>query len=101
MTARRILIVVLVPMALAGCMFRSTGVVPIGQGNYMVAKTSPGGGFVTADGTKAKLFKEANAFCAERNKRLVTTKVTAKNGHPFRSAHAEIQFRCEDGPSDE
>jgi hypothetical protein len=102
MRATSILIAGLACVALVGCMFRSTGVVPMGQGNYMVAKTSAGGGFVSADGTKAKLFKQANAFCAEQNKQLVTTKVSAEDGRLFvRSAHAEIQFRCEAAPADE
>ncbi len=100
--ARKLVIAGIAGAALTGCMFRSTGVVPMGQGDYMVAKTSPGGGFVSADGTKATLFKEANAFCAGQGKQLVTTSVKAEDGRLFvRSAHAEIQFRCESESADD
>lgn len=79
---------------LSGCMFNSTGIVPIDKDVYMVAKTSPGGGFVTADRTKAVIYQEANAFCEKQGKKIETVKITAVDGRPFRSASAELQFRC-------
>ena len=80
---------------LAGC--STTGVVPIGEGAYMVAKTSAGGMFSSADAMKAELFREANAFCAGQQKQLVTVKVITLNAIPIVRSfpHAEVQFRCE------
>ncbi len=78
----------------SGCMFNSTGIVPIDRDIYMVAKTSPGGGFVTADRTKAVIYQEANAFCEKQGKQIETIKITAVDGRPFRAASAELQFRC-------
>ena len=71
--------------------------VPIGEGAYMVAKTSAGGMFSSADAMKAELFREANAFCAGRQKQLVTVKVITLNAIPIVRSfpHAEVQFRCE------
>lgn len=82
-------------LALTGCMFNSTGIVPVGKGVYMVAKTSSGGGFVSAEGTKVELYREANSFCTNKGKLLETVKITGKDGRLFvRSASAELQFRC-------
>ena len=89
---RRRVLRLLVALPLVGC--SSTGIVPMGQGDYMVAKETP---FVIAVGkTKAALLREAHAFCEERNEELHVTNIEALDGRLFvRTAHAEIQFRCE------
>lgn len=85
-------------LILAGC--SSTGVVPVDRDTYMVAKTSPACGFRSADGTKAKLYREANKFCAKKNRQIETVEVTGRNGIPFaRCASAELRFRCVDTES--
>jgi len=83
-----------VPMILillAGC--ASTGVVSTGPDTYMIAKSGAfemGGAEVTAD-----LYREANAFCAERKKQLITIKVTALDARVFvRNASSNLEFRC-------
>jgi hypothetical protein len=80
---------------LVGC--STTGVVPIGEGAFMVAKRNTGGMFSSADAMKPELFREANAFCAGQQKQLVVVEVITLNGMGFiRPRHyAEIQFRCE------
>lgn len=89
-------LLVILAMVVTAC--SSTGVVPIGQETYMLAKTSPACGFRSADATKADLYREANDFCLEQKKQLETVKVTARDGIPFvRCASAELQFRCVEG----
>lgn len=89
----KIIIISLVALFITGC--SSTGVVQTGKGQYMIAKTSAGGGFVSAEGTKAELYKEANAFCNKQGMVVDTIKITGKDGRVFvRSASAELQFRC-------
>jgi len=83
-------------LVLTGCVI-SSGVVPIGQGIYMLSKKSAGCGFSSAEGTKADLYVEANAFCAEQKKQIETVNAIARDGVPFvRCASAELQFRCVD-----
>jgi hypothetical protein len=60
----------------------------------MIARTdgAPGtsGGEVTAG-----LYREANAFCADQKKQLVTVNVTALDWKPFvRLANSKLEFRC-------
>jgi hypothetical protein len=79
-------------LILTGC--SSTGVVPTGPDTYMLAKTggAPGtsGAEVTAD-----LYREANAFCADQKKQLMTVTVTAQDWKPFvRLANSKLEFRC-------
>lgn len=89
---------VVLALVLTGC--ASSGVVHIGQGTYMLSKKSAGCGFSSAEGTKADLYIEANAFCTEQRKQLETVNAIARDGVPFvRCASAEIQFRCVDAPS--
>jgi len=79
----------------AGC--ASSGVVPIGDGVYLVSKKSIGCGFASAESIKADLYKEANEFCAERKKEIHTVEVIAHDGIPaVRCANAELHFTCVD-----
>ena len=91
----RIFSAMMLALLLAGC--ASTGIVPIGQDTYMLTKKSPACGFASAEGTKADLYLEANAFCAERKKQIQTVEAIARDGVPFvRCASAELHFRCVD-----
>jgi hypothetical protein len=86
-------VTLLFALVTSGC--SSTGVVPIDRDTYMVAKTSAACGFRSADGTKAKLYREANKFCAKKNRSIETVEVTGRDGIPFaRCASAELRFRC-------
>lgn len=80
-------------VSLTGC--ASTGVVPTGPNSYMIGKTSAGCGFRSADGTTAKLYRQANAYCSAQGKQILTLDVTARDGIPFaRCASARLQFKC-------
>lgn len=92
----RVIGMVAIVALMAGC--ASTGVVPIGEDTYMLAKTSAACGFRSASGTKAKLYEEAGAFCRKQGKTVRTVEVTGKDGVPFaRCASAELQFKCVSG----
>jgi len=74
---------------LAGCASTSTGVVSTGPDTYMIAKDAAG-----AEVT-AGLYREANTFCAEQKKQLVTINVVALHRIPYvRSASSTLEFRC-------
>lgn len=78
---------------LAGC--ASTGIVPTGDGTYMVAKKSAAGAFTSGATVKAALYEEANAFCEKSGQVVQTISATSANAIPFaRMPQAEINFRC-------
>jgi hypothetical protein len=83
---------VVVGLILAGC--SSTGVVSTGADTYMVAKSGGGPGASGAD-MSADLYREANAFCAEKKKQFVRINITEQNNVPFvRLANAKLEFSC-------
>lgn len=74
---------------------RSTGVVPMDHGTYMVSIRSAGLGMVSGDGSKADAYKEATAFCEAKGQDLETINVDVKDGRVFvRGAGASLEFRC-------
>ena len=76
-----------------GCATAS-GVVPIGDGTYMISK-SEWGVQHTGSSVKANVLKEAGAHCAGQHKDLEVVSVTQKDMVPFKSeAQAEATFRC-------
>jgi len=84
---------ILIVVALSAC--ASTGIIPTGDGVYMVSKESPGCGFASADDALAQVYKEANAYCSGQGKKLETVSVDNLHGIPFvRCAEADLHFRC-------
>lgn len=80
-------------LGIAGC--ASTGIVPTGDGTYMVAKKSAAGVATSGATIKAELYGEANAFCEKDGKVVETISATSANAIPFaRMPQAEINFRC-------
>ncbi len=85
-------------LILTGC--SSSGVVPIGEGVFIISKKSVGCGFSSGEGTKIDLYKEANTFCEEKNRELITVEAIARDGVPFvRCASAELKFKCIEKPT--
>ena len=78
--------------ALAAC--SSTGIVPMDKGTYVVSKRSAQIGFGPADGAKADVYTEANAFCAKSGKTLETVKLEMTPSALAQSASASLEFRC-------
>ena len=86
---------VLLLLILASCVSMSD-IVSVGKDTYMISGSSrafaAGGGKLKAD-----LLKEAENFCASKNKVLLMTNATAKDMVFGQSAaHSEVIFRCLD-----
>lgn len=86
---KRYLVVLLL---ISGCA-SNTGITPVGDGAYMISGSAPAasGGEVTAG-----LYRDANAYCAERKQKLVTVGTKSRDAGFGRLGNAEIQFRCVD-----
>lgn len=88
------IIVIAASVLLAGC-FSSSGPVKTGPDTYYITKKDAGGGLVSGEGSKAKLLKEANAFCEQQGKQIQVVDAEAHRGIPFaRIASAEVNFKC-------
>jgi hypothetical protein len=83
---------VILALILSGC--ASTGIVPMDNDTYMVAKRSAQVGFGPADAAKANIYREANEFCAKQNKKLETVKLEMTDSGFARPASASLSFRC-------
>ncbi len=80
-------------MIIAGC--ASTGVVPTGDGTYMIAKKSAAGIATSGSTIKAELYQEAGEFCGKSGRVVQTISATSANAIPFaRMPQAELNFRC-------
>lgn len=89
---------VLCVAALAGC--ASSGVVQTNANEYMLAKSSAGGMFVSGESVKADLYIEANEFCSKRGMVVETIAAEGKNAIPFaRTSSASLNFRCAPKPN--
>jgi hypothetical protein len=87
-------LILLLSLLVVACATPNTGVVAIGNGNYMLSKM---GGFTQYSGgeVKAELYKEAAAFCAKSAKQVVPGPSTSSDAGVAKYSSAEIQFRCE------
>ncbi len=73
----------------------STGIVPTGENKYMVSDTDIGDTWSDGNKVLAKLYRDANAFCAERNRVVETISEESAPGRVFvRNASATLRFRC-------
>ena len=80
-------------LALAAC--GSTGVVPTGENQYMISKTDIGDTWSAGEKVLAKLYREANTFCADRGMVVETIAEDSAPGRTFvRNASATLRFRC-------
>lgn len=89
-------IAVVCMIVLAGCA-ANTGVIPIGQETFMVARQAATG-FSGAGTLKAEAFQEANQYCAGKNKAMQVVR-TDEAQPPFilgNFPRAEVQFMCLD-----
>ena len=82
-------------VVLAGCS-TSSGVVSLGQDNYMIACTRKN--YVGASApVKAEAIKEADAYCKKQGKALLVTRTVQQDVKLFRSdPSAEVYFKCLD-----
>ena len=76
----------------------SSGVVPMGQGNFMVSKQAATG-FPGLGTLKAEVIQEASTYCAGQGKALKVNS-TEESRPPFvlgNYPRSEVQFSCVDG----
>lgn len=93
MTIKYGLFVAIAVIVLAGC--ASTGVIPTGNGEFMISKQSAAGIFGTPAGVEADIYKQANAYCAAHHEVLETVNVQTENAVPFyHEGAATLHFRC-------
>lgn len=84
-------------LLLAAC--ASTGVMPVGDGVFMISKQSAAGIFGTPAGVEADIYREANAYCAARHQVIETVDVQTQNAVPFyHEGSATLRFRCVQPP---
>ena len=79
-------------LTLLGC--ASTGIVPMDNGTYLIAKKSPQVGSGPPIGIKGEAYSEANAFCAKESKVVETIKLQETNSGFGRAAAISLEFRC-------
>ena len=79
-------------VALTACA-TSTGVVPIGDGIYMLG--THGSMSWSGSEVKAGLYKEAGEFCAKQGKQVSPVSDSSRDAAMYSNyASAEIKFRC-------
>lgn len=86
-------ILVLFTLFLTAC--SSTGVIPMDDGIYMIAKRSAQVGFGPPDGVKADVYIEANQFCDKKNKKVKTVKLDMTNSGFAKPGNVSLEFKCE------
>ncbi|MBH0090574.1 MULTISPECIES: hypothetical protein [Pseudoalteromonas] len=86
-------ILVLFTLLLTAC--SSTGVIPMDDGIYMVAKRSAQIGFGPPDGAKADVYAEANQFCNKTNQKVKTVKLDMTDSGLAKPGNVSLEFKCE------
>ena len=84
-----------IPLLLSGC--ASTGVIPMGPNQYMIAKKDGTPGLGVSYQNKAEVYAEATAFCASQGKVLDVTQEKLIPAQLARLGSTEITFRCLQG----
>ena len=77
---------------LSGC--QSTGVIPMDQDSYMIAKKDGTPGLGVSFSNKAEVYQEANVFCSEKGLEVKTIEVTTIPAAPARLGSTELIFKC-------
>ncbi|MFZ6731875.1 hypothetical protein ACO0LG_08130 [Undibacterium sp. Ji42W] len=84
----------LIPVLILSACASSSGVVATGSDTYMISNSRKGVD-TTGSKVKAEALKDANEYCASKNKTIEIIKATQKDMVPFTSdAQAEIEFKC-------
>lgn len=86
------LLAVFIPLLLVAC--ASSGVYPIGSDKMMISKnTARVGGGISAAST-ADVHQEADAYCAEKQKKMEVTDLQLTPGRFGSLGNVTLQFRC-------
>ncbi len=80
-----------IPVACA----HNAGIVPIGNGTYMISRSEWGIEHTGAT-VKSDILKEASEFCIKQGKELNVVNTSQQDMVPFKSeAQAELEFKCQ------
>lgn len=91
--AEKYRVTALIATFLVGCA-HDAGVIPIGNGTFMISKSEWGIEHTGAT-VKADVLKEASMFCMRQKKELEVINTSQQDMVPFKSeAQAEAEFRC-------
>lgn len=77
---------------LIGC--ASTGIVPLDQDSYLVAKKDGAPGIGVSYTVKAEVYQEAREFCNKQNKDVKTLSIKTIPAAPGRLGSSELIFKC-------
>jgi hypothetical protein len=75
-----------------GC--RSTGVVPMDQNSFMIAKKDGTPGLGVSFANKAEVYQEASTFCKAKGQEVKTLRVETTPARPGQLGGTELQFKC-------
>lgn len=78
--------------ALSAC--ASSGILTVDQDTYMIAKRSAQVGFGPPVAATAYVYREANAYCANKGKTVQTVNLDQVDSGFGRPASASLKFRC-------
>ena len=78
---------------ISGCATGTDGPVNIGPDTYMIGGLGQFTDY-SASAVKARMFKQAQEFCASKNQNMVPVNSTGKDSGYGTYASAEVQFRC-------
>lgn len=79
-------------VAVAGC--QSTGVIPMDQNSFMIAKKDGTPGLGVSFSNKAEVYREATAFCKVKGLEVKTLRVETTPARPGQLGGTELQFKC-------
>jgi len=90
-------IAAIVSLALMTACTNDSGVVPYGDGSYLITRSEKSLATPAGVSIKATVLKEANQFCGGSGHRVEVVSETAHDMKVFRAdPNAEIRFRCVD-----
>lgn len=89
---RKILALFAGPLILSAC--ASSGVVPMDRGTFLITKRSTQVGTGAPVGTQAKVYTEANAFCAKDGMAVETVNLETSSSRVAHPGSVALQFKC-------
>lgn len=87
------LFILLAAWGLAACATNSSGIAPLGDGQYMLHGTDLTG-WRDGESVKAELLREAANFCSQKGQELTAVRYTSSDAGWIDFAKAGIRFRC-------
>lgn len=76
----------------SGC--ASTGVIPMSQDSYYIAKKDGSPGMGVSFRNKAEVYQEADVFCKKKGLEVSTLRETVTPAAPGRLGSTELHFKC-------